>query len=86
MERERRLKTSLLEPGSDKGTIVHPFPMNYFMKPWELGQWFYQVVKIGIVQYVCFLTPLWFIFFWSAVVSIVHVSYLIGPSLSIFGR
>ncbi|KAK3195667.1 hypothetical protein Dsin_026977 [Dipteronia sinensis] len=51
MEREGRLKTPLLEPGLEKGTVTHPFPMNYIFKPWKLGQWFYQVVKIGIVQY-----------------------------------
>ncbi|KAG5248177.1 transmembrane protein [Salix suchowensis] len=33
------------------GTIKHLFPMNYILKPWKLGQWFYQVVKFGIVQY-----------------------------------
>ena len=56
MEREGRLKTPLLEPGLEKGTVTHPFPMNYIFKPWKLGQWFYQVVKIGIVQYVRFLS------------------------------
>ncbi|TYG64072.1 hypothetical protein ES288_D06G079700v1 [Gossypium darwinii] len=25
--------------------------MKYFLKPWKLGRWFYQVVKFGIVQY-----------------------------------
>lgn len=55
MEREGRAsyKNPLLEPSFEKGTVKHPFPMNYFLKPWKLGQWFYQVVKIGIVQYVC---------------------------------
>ncbi|KAL5788991.1 hypothetical protein ACOSP7_005940 [Xanthoceras sorbifolium] len=51
MERERRVKAPLLEPGLEKGTIHHPFPLNYILKPWKLGQWFYQVVKFGIVQY-----------------------------------
>ncbi|XP_044489470.1 protein LAZ1 isoform X2 [Mangifera indica] len=53
MEREGRAsyKNPLLEPSFEKGTVKHPFPMNYFLKPWKLGQWFYQVVKIGIVQY-----------------------------------
>ncbi|KAM7497533.1 hypothetical protein LguiA_021947 [Lonicera macranthoides] len=38
MEREGRssIKAPLLEPGSDKGTLKHPFPMNYFLKPWKL--------------------------------------------------
>ncbi|KAG2706144.1 hypothetical protein I3760_05G090300 [Carya illinoinensis] len=53
MEREGRAssKTPLLEHSSEKGTVKHPFPMNYFLKPWRLGQWFYQIIKIGIVQY-----------------------------------
>ncbi|KAE8706642.1 Protein LAZ1 [Hibiscus syriacus] len=41
----------LLELDCEKGTVKHPFPMNYILKPWKLGQWFYQVVKFGIVQY-----------------------------------
>lgn len=48
--------TALLEPGSERGLVKHPFPMNYILKPWKLGQWFYQVVKFGIVQYVCLLS------------------------------
>ncbi|CAB4290997.1 unnamed protein product [Prunus armeniaca] len=53
MEREGRAssKTPLLEYSSEKGTVKHPFPMNYILKPWKLGQWFYQIVKFGIVQY-----------------------------------
>ncbi|KAG8497781.1 hypothetical protein CXB51_007236 [Gossypium anomalum] len=43
--------TPLLDLDCDKGTVKHPFPMNYFLKPWKLGQWFYQVIKFGIVQY-----------------------------------
>jgi hypothetical protein len=46
-------KAPLLEHSHERGTIKHPFPMNYILKPWRLGQWFYQVVKFGIVQYVC---------------------------------
>lgn len=55
MEREGRvsIKTPLLEHSSERGTVKHVFPMNYILKPWKLGRWFYQVVKIGIVQYVC---------------------------------
>ncbi|XP_038722740.1 protein LAZ1-like isoform X3 [Tripterygium wilfordii] len=50
MERQGHSKTPLI--GHDeKGTVKHPFPMNYILKPWKLGQWFYQVVKFGIVQY-----------------------------------
>ncbi|KAF5727114.1 transmembrane protein [Tripterygium wilfordii] len=49
MKRQGRSKTPLI--GHEKGTVKHPFPMNYILKPWKLGQWFYQVVKFGIVQY-----------------------------------
>uniref|UniRef100_A0A5B6ZIB3 Uncharacterized protein n=1 Tax=Davidia involucrata TaxID=16924 RepID=A0A5B6ZIB3_DAVIN len=44
-------KTPLLEHCSEIGTVKHPFPMNYILKPWKLGQWVYQVIKFGIVQY-----------------------------------
>lgn len=55
MEREGRAssKMPLLEHSSEKGSIKHPFPLKYFIKPWKLGRWFYQIVKFGIVQYVC---------------------------------
>lgn len=58
MERQGRAssKTPLLEHGLEKGTVKHPFPMNYFVKPWKLGEWFYQIIKFGIVQYVCLLS------------------------------
>jgi len=60
MEREGRAasKMPLLEHGSEKGVVKHHFPMNLFLKPWRLGQWLYQVIKIGIVQYVCPKTSL----------------------------
>ncbi|KAL3581063.1 hypothetical protein D5086_018898 [Populus alba] len=53
LEREGRSssKAPLLEHNHERGIIKHPFPMNYIFKPWKLGQWFYQVVKFGIVQY-----------------------------------
>ncbi|XP_040870643.1 protein LAZ1 isoform X3 [Glycine max] len=55
MERQSRLsvKTPLLQhsSSSDKATVNHPFPLNYFLKPWKLGRAFYQVIKFGIVQY-----------------------------------
>ncbi|XP_027356680.1 protein LAZ1 isoform X2 [Abrus precatorius] len=53
MERQARItvKTPLLHHSSDQGTISHPFPINYFLKPWKLGSGFYQIVKFGIVQY-----------------------------------
>ncbi|XVF45669.1 hypothetical protein PTKIN_Ptkin02bG0225700 [Pterospermum kingtungense] len=44
-------KTPLLQLDCEKGTVKHPFPMNYILKPWKLGQSFYQVIKFGIVQY-----------------------------------
>ncbi|XP_060209543.1 protein LAZ1-like isoform X1 [Lycium barbarum] len=53
MKREGRAgsKMPLLEHGSEKGIVKHHFPMNYIFKPWKLGQWVYQVIKFGIVQY-----------------------------------
>lgn len=52
LEREGRAasKMPLLEHGSEKGVVKHHFPMSLFFKPWKLGQWLYQVIKIGIVQ------------------------------------
>ena len=55
MERQARLsvKAPLLQlSSSDKAIVNHPFPLNYFLKPWKLGRAFYQIVKFGIVQYV----------------------------------
>ncbi|KAG0453312.1 hypothetical protein HPP92_025976 [Vanilla planifolia] len=46
----------LLHRLSQKGIIKHHFPMNYFLKPWRLGEWFYQIIKIGIVQYMIIKT------------------------------
>lgn len=43
----------LLPHASEKGVVKHHFPMKYFLKPWRLGEWFYLVIKFGIVQYVC---------------------------------
>lgn len=53
MRREGRasLKAHLLEHNSERGTVKHPFPFCLFLKPWKLGQWVYQVIKFGIVQY-----------------------------------
>ncbi|CAL9112717.1 unnamed protein product [Musa textilis] len=48
--------TPLLENALEKGVIKHPFPMNYILKPWRLGEWFYQIIKIGIVQYMIIKT------------------------------
>ncbi|CAI9787608.1 unnamed protein product [Fraxinus pennsylvanica] len=45
-------KTPLLDHGSERGIVKHHFPMNLILKPWKLGQWVYQVIKFGIVQYV----------------------------------
>uniref|UniRef100_M4CVP9 Uncharacterized protein n=1 Tax=Brassica campestris TaxID=3711 RepID=M4CVP9_BRACM len=43
--------TPLLEGTSTYGVVEHPFPMNCFLKNWNLGPQFYHAVKIGIVQY-----------------------------------
>ncbi|XP_010266156.1 PREDICTED: protein LAZ1-like isoform X3 [Nelumbo nucifera] len=58
IERQGRAgpKTPLLEPSSERGVVKHPFPMNYLLKPWKLNQWFYQVIKFGIVQYMIIKT------------------------------
>ncbi|KAL8158860.1 hypothetical protein V2J09_000397 [Rumex salicifolius] len=58
MERQGRLasKTPLLEHSSERGVVKHPFPMNLFFKPWKLGQWLYQLIKIGIIQYMIIKT------------------------------
>lgn len=68
MKREGRAgsKMPLLDHGSEKGIVKHHFPMNYIFKPWKLGQWVYQVIKFGIVQYVSVLLPdLEPIFLWT---------------------
>lgn len=44
----------LVENVSRKGFVNHHFPMNYILDPWKLGEGFYQLIKIGIVQYVCY--------------------------------
>ncbi|XP_010935262.1 protein LAZ1 [Elaeis guineensis] len=46
----------LLQYASEKGVIKHPFPMNYILNSWKLGEWFYQLIKIGIVQYMIIKT------------------------------
>ncbi|KAL1567659.1 Protein laz1 [Salvia divinorum] len=54
MRREGRagMKAPLLDDhGHERGIVRHPFPMNYILKPWKLGQWVFQVIKFGIVQY-----------------------------------
>ncbi|RWR84560.1 protein LAZ1 isoform X1 [Cinnamomum micranthum f. kanehirae] len=58
MKRQGRLgpTTPLLDHKSERGVVKHPFPMNCLLKPWRLGQWFYQVVKFGIVQYMIIKT------------------------------
>lgn len=37
------------------GVVEHPFPLNCFIRDWDLGPAFYHAVKVGIVQYVCTL-------------------------------
>lgn len=53
MEREGGSSSNapLLQITSGKGIINHHFPMNLILKPWRLGKWFYQLIKIGIFQY-----------------------------------
>ncbi|CAL5049731.1 unnamed protein product [Urochloa decumbens] len=41
----------LLGQASEQRYVHHPFPMNYLLKPWPLGEWFYLVIKFGLVQY-----------------------------------
>lgn len=43
----------LLGQASEQRYVNHPFPMNYMLKSWPLGEWFYLVIKFGLVQYVC---------------------------------
>lgn len=70
MKRQGRsnANTPLLEPFCEKGFVKHPFPLNYFFKPWRLGQWFFQVVKFGIVQYMIIKTL-------SAILAVVLESF-----------
>ncbi|KAL9394583.1 hypothetical protein Peur_013868 [Populus x canadensis] len=41
----------LLEESYAYGVVEHPFPLNCFLRDWNLGADFYHAVKIGIVQY-----------------------------------
>lgn len=43
----------LLGHASEQRYVNHPFPMNYMLKPWPLGEFFYLIIKFGLVQYVC---------------------------------
>eukprot|EP00249_Psilotum_nudum_P021549 c28152_g1_i1 orf=571-2082(+) len=49
-------RTPLLDHSSGKAVVKHLFPLNYFLKPWSLGQEFYQAFKFGIVQYMILKT------------------------------
>nr|CAD1844718.1 unnamed protein product [Ananas comosus var. bracteatus] len=49
-------KASLLENPSEKGIVHHHFPLNYILKPWRLGKEFYQIIKLGIFQYMIIKT------------------------------
>lgn len=62
MESQYDIKSStpLLE-AAYAGVVKHPFPLNCLIKHWYLGADFYQAVKIGIVQYVCAFTILYFL-------------------------
>lgn len=46
-------KMPLLNEAYAYGVVEHPFPLNCFIRDWQLGADFYHAVKIGIVQYVC---------------------------------
>ncbi|KAL2503671.1 Protein LAZ11 [Abeliophyllum distichum] len=41
----------LLDEAYAYGVVEHPFPLNCFLRDWQLGSDFYQAVKVGIVQY-----------------------------------
>ncbi|KAJ9146166.1 hypothetical protein P3X46_028470 [Hevea brasiliensis] len=41
----------LLEESYACGFVEHPFPLNCFLRNWQLGPDFYHAVKVGIVQY-----------------------------------
>ncbi|EEF36230.1 protein LAZ1 homolog 1 [Ricinus communis] len=41
----------LLEESYAYGVVEHPFPLNWFLRDWQLGPDFYYAVKVGIVQY-----------------------------------
>ncbi|TVU07538.1 hypothetical protein EJB05_40898, partial [Eragrostis curvula] len=41
----------LLGLASEQRYVNHPFPMNYLLNPWPLGEWFYLIIKFGLVQY-----------------------------------
>ncbi|KAM0942114.1 putative organic solute transporter subunit alpha/Transmembrane protein [Dioscorea sansibarensis] len=58
MKRQGGLSSNapLLPHSSEKGLIHHHFPMNFFLKPWKMGEWFYQLIKFGIVQYMIIKT------------------------------
>ncbi|KAJ4811772.1 organic solute transporter ostalpha protein (DUF300) [Rhynchospora pubera] len=50
-------RAPLLESSEhQRGIIHHHFPVNYMLKPWKLGEWFYLQIKIGIYQYVIIKT------------------------------
>lgn len=49
--------TPLLKEVYAYGVVEHPFPLNCFIRDWDLGPAFYHAVKVGIVQYVCTLFP-----------------------------
>ncbi|KAJ3680446.1 hypothetical protein LUZ60_016724 [Juncus effusus] len=44
------------DPHHVRGILHHHFPVNYMLKPWKLGEWFYLQIKIGIYQYVMIKT------------------------------
>ncbi|CAM0908614.1 unnamed protein product [Alopecurus aequalis] len=46
----------LLGYASEDRFVHHPFPMNYMFNPWPIGEWFYFIVKFGLVQYMIIKT------------------------------
>ncbi|KAL6504488.1 hypothetical protein OROGR_026411 [Orobanche gracilis] len=53
MEKQSLATSSIpfLDEAYAVGVVEHPYPLNCFLRDWNLGSDFYQAVKIGIVQY-----------------------------------
>ena len=53
--------TPLLDENIKSPAVVHPIPLRWCLRPWELGRPFYDTAKFGIVQYVSYyLSYPWF--------------------------
>lgn len=57
-------RTPLLVDSLGRAAVKHSFPLNYVLKPWDLGKQFYPAFKFGIVQFMILKTV-------SALVSLV---------------